>query len=94
MILKFAKIQMRNSKNYFNTYYIATKKTCRWACLVAIPILEKQQKSEYRRASCIFFQHGESPCKKNNYGPDHLQSALIIDLMAKNDPRHTLDLVF
>ena len=26
MILKFAKIQMRNSKNYFNTYYIATKK--------------------------------------------------------------------
>ena len=26
MILKFTKIQMRNSKNYFNTYYIATKK--------------------------------------------------------------------
>ena len=53
--------------------------------------IEKQQKSEFRRASCIFFQHGESPCKKNNYGPDHLQSALIIDLYGKNSPRHTLD---
>ena len=57
---------------------------------IAIPILEKQQKSEYRRASCNFFSILSLHVKKN-YGPDHLQSALIIDLYSKNSSRHTLD---
>ena len=56
----------------------------------AIPILEKQQKSEHRRASCNFFSIVSLHVKKN-YGPDHLQSALIIVLYGKNSPRHTLD---
>ena len=54
---------------------------------------EKQQKSEYRRASCIFFSMLSLHVKKINDEPDHLQSALIIGFLAKNGPRHILDKV-